>query len=134
VASRWSSAPFTTRLLGPKQEAVELPENLTVEHVMPQSWEDHWAAPDPADGAADENAIARRERLIHTMGNLTLLTGPLNADGDVSNKAFTVKRDAIAADSLLLLNHYFAKLDRWDEDAIVARGRELLDRARRLWS
>lgn len=121
-------------LLGPKQEAVELPENLTVEHVMPQTWEDHWAPPDPAGGTADENAIARRERLIHTMGNLTLLTGPLNADGDVSNKPFTVKRDAIAADSLLLLNHYFAKLDRWDEEAIVARGRHLLERARRIWN
>ncbi|OKI08109.1 hypothetical protein A6A06_35255 [Streptomyces sp. CB02923] len=42
---------------------------LTIEHVMPQSWREHWPAPadDPSDGAD-------RDELVHTLGNLTLLT------------------------------------------------------------
>lgn len=46
---------------------------LTVEHAMPQKWEKHWP---PSDGFQGEDD---RNQLIHTLGNLTLLTGPLNA-------------------------------------------------------
>lgn len=46
---------------------------LTIEHVMPRKWQSHshW----PLDGH-DE---AERDRIIHTLGNLTLLTGKLNS-------------------------------------------------------
>src|SRR5206468_1335713 len=46
---------------------------LHIEHVMPRKWELHWPDPDGQRSASD------RDRLIHTIGNLTLLTGRLNA-------------------------------------------------------
>ena len=114
-----------------KQEHVELPEGLTVEHVMPQSWGAHWPAP-PAGAASDEETSEeRRDRLIHTFGNLTLLTQELNSD--VSNGAYAEKRKHITLDSLLLLNHDFQALDTWDEAAILARGKALLAFAKKTW-
>ena len=41
--------------------------SYAIEHVMPRKWLAHW----PLDGH-DE---AERDRYIHTLGNLTLLTG-----------------------------------------------------------
>ena len=54
---------------------------LHIEHVMPRKWQTHWPAP---EDASDE---AQRDRLIHTLGNLTLLTGKLNAS--ISNAAWS---------------------------------------------
>lgn len=44
---------------------------LTIEHVMPQSWAQHW----PLPAGADVNA---RESAIQNIGNLTLVSGKLN--------------------------------------------------------
>ncbi|MGW3689913.1 HNH endonuclease family protein [Streptomyces sp. NPDC005125] len=46
---------------------------LTIEHVMPQSWRDNWPPleDDPHEGAD-------RDELVHTLGNLTLVTARLN--------------------------------------------------------
>jgi hypothetical protein len=44
---------------------------LAIEHVMPRKWQQHW----PSQGSDEED----RDRLIHTLGNLTLLTGKLNS-------------------------------------------------------
>jgi Protein of unknown function DUF262/Protein of unknown function (DUF1524) len=43
-----------------------------IEHLMPQKWETHW----PVEGLAAE--LDRRDH-IHRLGNLTLLTRPLNS-------------------------------------------------------
>src|SRR5690606_31499964 len=45
---------------------------LAIEHVLPRKWQIHW----PLGGDTTE---VERERLIHTFGNLTLLTGRLNS-------------------------------------------------------
>ncbi|MCK1466655.1 MULTISPECIES: HNH endonuclease family protein [unclassified Bradyrhizobium] len=47
------------------------PAKLAIEHVMPRKWQQHW----PVQGIDEED----RDRLIHTLGNLTLLTGKLNS-------------------------------------------------------
>ena len=62
-----------------KNEKVVL-MGLTVEHLLPQNGriEDYPYAPLPKD-AEDVSPEARRKRLLHTVGNLTLLTGPLNS-------------------------------------------------------
>ena len=125
----------------PKQEAswAPVPETLTVEHVMPQSWDGsgHY----PLEGANDDLRI-RRNRLVHTFGNLTLLTQPLNSS--VSNGPFldherngaTVegKRSGFRG-SLLLLNAYFLNpsMTTWEEEQIVCRGEKLLKAALSLW-
>jgi hypothetical protein len=47
---------------------------------MPRKWLTHW----PLEDASHEEAD--RDRIIHTLGNLTLLTGKLNSK--VSNGAW----------------------------------------------
>ncbi len=119
-----------------KQERVHLSETLTVEHVLPQSWKDvpgAWPLTQ-MEGIGGEQATAERNNLLHTMGNLTLLTSILNPS--VSNGAFTKKRPAITKESALRLNTYFQSLDNpdlWGEAQIIERGERLFETALKVW-
>jgi hypothetical protein len=101
---------------------------LTVEHVMPQSWKDHWPLPTNVDA---ETALDRREEVIHDFGNLTLLTGTLNSG--VSNGPSAQKLPKIEAQTWLRLNAYFKGRTTWTEADIDARGVALFDFARKAW-
>ena len=70
---------------------------LTLEHVMPIRWQQHWPLPKPQNlQLADE-----RNRAKQSIGNLTLLTKDLNED--LGNQNFSDKRG-------LLLEHSDLKL------------------------
>ena len=101
-----------------------------VEHLMPQKWQAHW--PLPAGGPEAEEA---RESLIHTLGNLTLLTAKLNPA--ISNGPWgddkTGKRAAIAKHSALAMNRQINDAKVWDEAAIRGRSRALGEVALRIW-
>jgi hypothetical protein len=116
-----------------KNEKVVL-KGLTVEHLLPQNGriEDYPYAPMPED-AEDASPEARRKRLLHTVGNLTLLTGPLNTS--ISNGPFSAKRTAIVDESDLRLNAWMRTDGRttWNETDILQRGAELFGRAARIW-
>lgn len=116
-----------------KQEGIVITGKLTVEHLLPRDWKDHWPLPAADPGAAPDAPTPeqRREDLIHTIGNLTLLTQPLNSS--VSNGPFNEKREAILGQGLLRLHHYFQNVTSWDEDAILQRGLALFELARRVW-
>jgi len=121
----------------PRQERIRLDEWLTVEHVLPQSASlEEWPYPpntSRGDGPIDERLV-RRARLVHSFGNLTLLTRPLNSS--VSNGSFSAKRPRITEQSRLQLNAYFQRFgeaDMWNEDSIAQRGEELFAVARRVW-
>ena len=81
-----------------KSETQEASPNLQIEHVMPQAWSANW--PLPSDHDADD--AARRDRAIHTIGNLTLVNGRLNPS--LSNAPWDTKRKAFADHSVLFLN------------------------------
>ncbi|MGY6571057.1 MAG: DUF262 domain-containing protein [Salinarimonas sp.] len=110
------------------------PENVSVEHLLPQqgSVEDYPYPPEPAEPDGLTPAT-RRQNIIHTVGNLTLLTQALNSS--VSNGPFKTKRPAITANSDLRLNARFQDpgITQWLEPEITARGRELFVHAKRLW-
>ena len=112
-----------------KTEDMALPRKLTVEHLLPRRWRQHWPLPEnaPAD-AAD-----RRDQLLHTLGNLTLLTKKLNTS--VSNGPWDKKIAAIPVHSVLRLNNELAvnHAAAWDEAAIVARGKSLAALAAKIW-
>ena len=127
-------------------ETDQLNVDLTVEHILPSDWEEHWPLPGgerptqdetfQAIFAGDENdtrvgQIVRRRRLLNTFGNLTILTKPLNSS--VSNGPFRVKRKALNDQSLLVMNREITKEEEWGEDQIDARGRKLFEVARDLW-
>lgn len=112
------------------QEHVELtPSFLTVEHVLPQAYYPHY----PIEEPSWEKTI-RREQMLHTIGNLTLLTHRLNSS--VSNGPFTEKAVAIAGQSKLALNVYFqghGESAAWAEEDILARGEALFAYAHTIW-
>ncbi len=114
-------------------EGQPAPRELTVEHVLPQAWREHWPL------SADDLAGAiERDRLRHVLGNLTLVSGGLNPA--LSNRPWTRedgkgKRDYLLEHSALKLN---AKLvtqhtEAWTEDDIRARTAALTDRLLALW-
>jgi hypothetical protein len=107
----------------------QIVSDLTVEHVMPQKWQTHWPLPE----GADAEAIERRVRAVHSIGNLTLVTSRFNAA--LSNEEFSVKRPEITVSSLLGLNAYFQSMDgqNWDEAAILSRAEGLFAQAVKLW-
>lgn len=118
-----------------KQEPIAFTGDLTVEHVLPVGWAPPaWPDPPelPAPGPEDEPAVDRRNRMLHTFGNLTLLTQALNSS--VSNGPYSAKRPEITEQSLIRLNAWFQRVEAWDEDAVQERGRALLEVAKRVWS
>jgi len=115
-----------------KTEKVEVERKLTIEHLMPVSWEKHWpivmnaTESQQVDGAAD-----RRNEAIHRIGNLTLLTKELNPT--VSNGPWLKKRDEILKHSALNLNRPFQNISTWDEAAIEQRSAALFEIAKKIW-
>ena len=94
---------------------------LAIEHVLPRRWHAHW----PVQGTAGEED---RDRIIHTLGNLTLLTGKLNSK--VSNGPWlgsNGKRGGLEAHDVLLLNREILKrgTESWTDKAICERTEEL---------
>ena len=113
-------------------EDMAVPRNLHIEHVMPQGWQvDRW----PFDsGVMDrDEAIERRGRLVHTVGNLTLVNQRLNSS--LSNSAWCDKRRALDEHTVLFLNKdLLTKAPPvWDESAIAERGERLWRLAVRVW-
>jgi hypothetical protein len=116
-------------LRGPKTEDVAIAGDLTIEHVMPQDWAPFWPLPadhDPLEGPR------RRELLKHTIGNLTLATSALNPA--LSNAAWSQKREALQAHSLLMLTKDVVDHAEWTEADIEHRTARLTDVILRVWA
>ena len=121
---------FTEESLGLGEERVS--RKLTIEHVMPQRWEEHWALP--------QNVVAsERNMLIDSIGNLTLLTKKLNPK--VSNSAWLGQEGAIGKRQVLdeydvyFMNRKLVREhpDRWDEHSIRSRTHELAAAITSIW-
>ena len=104
-------------------------KDFNIEHVMPQEWRRNW--PLLLDSNAIEDAEAERERLIHTIGNLTLVTGKLNKG--LSNAPWAEKRERLSKYSGLLLKDSITSEDVWNEDAIRERSIYLAEVAAKVW-
>jgi len=123
-----------------KSENLELPNDLTIEHVMPVKWAPNWPIPEEhlTDPEAKLKFIQQRDDAVHTLGNLTLITGSLNPS--LSNGSWQKKRPELAKYSKLNLNRYFYPvyegedpLAEWNENAITRRGELLFESARKVW-
>lgn len=129
--------------LSTKTEAFTIDGPLTVEHILPQSWGEHWSLPDGTHGLTETElwdsptddpraaATRRRDALLQTFGNLTLITQPLNSS--VSNSPWAVKKPALLKASLLPINQQLYDVETWDETAIMSRSKRLFDRAICIW-
>lgn len=116
-------------------EDIEINSQLTIEHIMPQGWRESWPVPEYESHDDDDPLLvareAERDSSINKLGNLTLLTGPLNAR--VSNGSYSVKMPAVRSHSSLALNRELNNYDSWDELAIGQRGASLFAVARQVW-
>ncbi len=103
---------------------------LTIEHVLPQGWREHWPAPDGPDPEAE---AGRRDRALHAIGNLTLVNNKLNPT--LSNHPWEKKKPVLAEHSVLRLNQRILADDpeTWDEAAMDERAAVLGDRVVALW-
>ena len=112
-----------------RAEVDSAPSNLTIEHIMPQQWRAQWEMP----SGSDEEAGARRDRLIHSIGNLTLVNNRLNPS--LSNDTWTKKREALREHSTLFLNKQLLEqyTEVWNERSIADRARRLGQAASRVW-
>ncbi|CAN5580917.1 DUF262 domain-containing protein [soil metagenome] len=121
-------------LRSPKSEGFVTRGSLTIEHIMPQAWRDHW----PLGADAEPAAVGVRDRLVQTIGNLTLVTAQLNPA--LSNSAWaqpvdTCKRKGLADHSVLQLNKKLleAAPTVWEETMIEDRGAVLASLAAKVW-
>jgi Protein of unknown function DUF262/Protein of unknown function (DUF1524) len=115
-----------------KSEPLALPPGLEIEHVLPQAWKTYWPLLEGVAGGL-EMAAARRDGLLNTLGNLTIITPWLNPS--LSNSAWAVKRPELLKFSRLNLTRYFhgKEADTWDEAAIEARTALLLSQLMLIW-
>ena len=117
-------------LRSPKSEEEHVLKNvLTIEHIMPQAWRDQW----PLPGGYSEEAVGERDRLVQTIGNLTLVNEKLNPA--LSNAAWASKRQELAKHSVLHLNKDLLEgaAAGWDEASIRERGSRLAKLAAEIW-
>ena len=129
--------------LSNKHEIISIDGPLSVEHILPQGWIENWLLPDgskgmtnqelwnaqPGNGKAD--ATNRRNSLLQTFGNLTILTQPLNSS--LSNSGWNIKKPELLRSSLLPINQLLHDVSAWDEQAIENRSKKLFEKAREIW-
>jgi Protein of unknown function DUF262/Protein of unknown function (DUF1524)/Restriction Enzyme Adenine Methylase Associated len=117
-------------MAGPSPTGARVPRGvLHIEHLLPQKWQDHWPAAGP------EQELSRQEH-VHLLGNLTLLTGSLNAK--VSNGPWLGTGGKLAhleRHDVILMNRRIARdgAEGWDETRIDQRTDELIDAILQSW-
>ena len=126
-----------------KTEGVKIDGKLSIEHILPRNWIQHWLLPDGRKGLEREqmrdlsadptlvHATGYRDDLLDTIGNLTILTQALNSD--VSNGPWITKKRKLDHYSILPINKELQKFDAWNEDTIKQRSDQLFGIAIRVW-
>jgi hypothetical protein len=130
VKSRDDRATLILSALEGELRSVRLEQidRCEVEHVLPIV-ADESVYPYATPNAHAANA-ERREALVDTIGNLTLLEKALNQKA--SNRPFAQKC-AQYSESRFHLNKYLNQQQRWTEDEIMARANVLFDLALKIW-
>ena len=97
-----------------------------IEHVLPVKWHKNW----PLGAGGTE---ADRDRLIHTIGNLPLLTGRLNSG--VSNGPWETKTEGLRQHDVLMLNRDLLDSGQagWTHEQIRRRTDEMINDVLAIW-
>lgn len=91
----------------------------TIEHLMPQRWRENWPLNETAEGRGA--AETSRDRILHELGNLTLVTQKLNSK--VSNGAWSTKVGHFQQfnDVMITNDIVQAHADEWNPERIAER-------------
>ena len=130
----------------PFDEDVNIPNYLTIEHVMPRSWAKHWPLPNGISAPCESiwevynynfdfndeirKFMTVRQKAVNTLGNLTLLTNSLNPH--IGNGPWEKKREKLGT-SLLALNREISNETNWNENSIATRTTELTNIICNIW-
>lgn len=123
---------FTTGQRSAKGEQPVVRNQCTIEHVMPQRWGQHW----PLE---EGEAASERDAIVHTLGNLTLVSESLNPS--LSNAAWSGpigKRQALNSySSIKLTSDIISRADisggGWTEELIQERTESLVEEILSIW-
>lgn len=78
-----------------KYDLKELKYDYTLEHIMPQKWEENWSDVPYVNAKGKEideaEGKVNRQKMVYSIGNMTLLTGKLNTS--IQNNKFKVKME-----------------------------------------
>ena len=99
-------------------------DDLTIEHIMPQTLNDAWRTD------LGERADAIYEQYLHRLGNLTLCGGRWGSA--MSNRPFEEKKKTYR-ESAVRMTRRLADLSEWDEAAIRLRADRLTQKVLHLW-
>ena len=88
---------------------------LAIEHILPQKWDEHWPLPKTVHKSPQgrQAFTEQRERLKHTLGNLTLVAGSL--DLALSRLPWEVKKPELLRYSQPGLSRELHALEDWAE-------------------
>jgi len=129
--------------IGSKMEDITITGPLTVEHIMPQSWQEHWLLSSGARGLSNEQretasdgdpvleATVARHAAVQRLGNLTIITQSLNSS--TSNSAWPNKKVELGLHAILPINRDLQACEVWDESTIAKRSDALFERALKVW-
>ncbi|HLO60333.1 MAG TPA: DUF262 domain-containing protein [Bacteroidales bacterium] len=104
----------------------------SLEHILPKKWERNWGK------LASQEDKFERNRILLTLGNLTIIPSSLNSS--ISNSNWNIKKNG--AGDKKGLKHYAIGLDtfsqyltspNWDEQTIKNRADFLYDKAKDIW-
>lgn len=114
-------------------ETTSMPTGLWTEHVLPVSWTEEWPFKDGefVETWSNDPRAENRNRVLHTLGNLTLLTHSLNISS--GNKGFLEKRQKFKKHTKLFLNEWFLEKNSWHEAHIRERSEALATMAVEIW-
>lgn len=132
-----------------KQSVKELKYNYSLEHLMPQKWEEHWSAVPVVDDEGNpisDSDLAKQVRYgkIYSLGNMTLLNSRLNTS--LRNYVFERKvegegrKKGIRHYSELwitkndILAPYDSGTKTWNESSILSREKSLAGEIKIIWN
>jgi len=98
-------------------------DELTVEHIMPQTLTKDWK------NKLGENWQETHNKYLHTLGNLSLTA----KNAELSNNSFEDKQQIDFQISKLKLNFKLDSLPIWNEDQILDRAKDLIKNAKDIW-
>jgi uncharacterized protein with ParB-like and HNH nuclease domain len=98
-------------------------DQLTVEHIMPQTLTKEWK------DKLGENWQEVHNKYIHTLGNLSLTA----KNSELSNNSFEDKQKIDFQTSKLKLNFDLENHSDWNENTILERAKTLIKDAEKIW-
>ena len=108
-------------------------EKYTLEHIMPQEWDENWPVPESLNEIEKFEFVNRRKCKVQSLGNLAIISQGLNSK--VSNEKWRNKLSKGLKDKagdLITMKEVVTCIE-WNEETITARSEWLAEQANFIW-